>query len=211
MGPKFQARLAARGLTTVADVLRHDLGRLRGWLGDRAARWLWNRAHGIDESRVAQRAVARGISRDETFGRDLHDDRDLDRELLVLVTRAASDLRADRLGTRTVTVRIRDHDFLTRSAQRTLPRPVVSDRVILSVARELLRGLRKARRVPARLLGVRLSSLTRHAAEGQIDLFAARADPGVETERDRALSKTIDGVREKFGARSILPAALTRR
>ncbi|MGH7754263.1 MAG: Y-family DNA polymerase, partial [Gemmatimonadales bacterium] len=98
VGPKFQARLAAHGLVRVEDVLRHDLPTLLRWMSDREARWLWNRVHGLDEARVAHRAVNRGLSRDETFSRDLHDDRDLERELLRLVTRAAADLRGDALG-----------------------------------------------------------------------------------------------------------------
>jgi len=34
--------------------------------------------------------VNRGLSRDETFAKDLHDDNDIERELLRLVTRAAA-------------------------------------------------------------------------------------------------------------------------
>ena len=107
VGPKFQARLAARGLVTVEDVLRLNEAALRQWLSDREARWLWNRVHGIDGGSVHQRETARGLSRDETFSKDLHDDCDIERELLRLVTRAASDLRGDGLAVRTVAVRIR--------------------------------------------------------------------------------------------------------
>src|SRR5688572_18740378 len=47
VGPKFQARLAARGMTSVPDVLERDLPTLRAWLGDREAAWLWDRVHGV--------------------------------------------------------------------------------------------------------------------------------------------------------------------
>ncbi|MFN2564975.1 MAG: DNA polymerase IV [Gemmatimonadaceae bacterium] len=209
VGPKFQARLATHGMTKVTDVLRHDLPTLRWWLGDREAEWLWDRVRGVDDSTVASGGEAKSISRDETFAEDLRDDRDLERELLALVTRAASDLRGDGLAARTITVRIRDMDFRTRSAQRTLIEPVVSDRVIMRVARELLAKLRAARRVPARLLGVALSSLGQDPEADQLTLFGAEADPLAETERDRLLARTVDRVRERFGAKSILPASLT--
>jgi DNA polymerase-4 len=209
VGPKFQARLAKLGMITVPDVLRHDLPMLRVWLGDREAEWLWDRVHGISDSPVESGGEAKSISRDETFAEDLHDDRDLQRELLALVTRAASDLRADGLAARTITVRIRDMDFRTRSAQRTLIEPVVSDRVIMCVARELLAKLRGARRVPARLLGVALSSLGQDPEADQLTLFAA-GDPLGETDRDRLLARTVDRVREKFGPKSILPASLAQ-
>jgi DNA polymerase-4 len=208
VGPKFQARLAGHGLVTVPDVLRAGLEALQGWLSDREARWLWNRVHGSDGGTVAPRGVARGLSRDETFGKDLHEDGDIERELLRLVTRAAADLRSDGLTARTVTVRLRDWDFRTRSAQRTSPSPVMSDRVILRVARELLATLRAARRVPARLVGVRLSGLVEARTADQFGLFASEASG--ETARDRRLSSAIDGVRKKFGPKSILPGPLTR-
>lgn len=208
IGPKFQERLAARGMTTVPDVLRHDLSVLRSWLGDREAEWLWNRVHGISDSPVESGGEAKSISRDETFAEDIRDDRELQRELLALVTRAASDLRGDGLAARTITVKIRDMDFRTRSAQRTLMEPLVSDRVIMRVARELLTKLRAARHVPARLLGVSLSSLGQDPHADQLTLFAAEADPSAETERDRLLARTVDRVRERFGPRAILPASL---
>jgi len=190
---------------TVEDVFPYDVATLRqrGDLSAREATWLWNRVHGVDESGVAHREVARGISRDETFSKDLHDDRDVERELLRLVTRAAADMRGDGLTARTVAVRLRDWDFRTRSAQRTLREPVVSDRAILRVARELLATLRKARRVPARLVGVRLSGLAAPRVEAQVALFTS-----VETERDRGLARAIDRVRGKFGAKSILPGGI---
>lgn len=209
VGPKFQERLANLGMRSVPDVRRHTPESLRQLIGDREAAWLWDRVHGRDTSPVASGGEARSISRDETFSQDLRDDADLERVLLALVTRAASDLRGDGMAARTVTVRIRDMDFRTRSAQRTLLEPVVSDRVILRVARELLRRLRMARRVPARLLGIALSSLAQDPEADQLALFAA-ADPLAETDRDRVLSRAIDRVRDRFGPAGILPAALTR-
>ena len=209
VGPKFQVRLAALQMKTVPDVLQHDLPTLARWLGEREAHWLWDRVHGISNSEVESGGEAKSISRDETFPQDLRDDDDLKRELLRLVTRASFDLRGDGLAARTITVRIRDMDFRNRSAQRTLLEPVVSDRIILRVARELLVKLRKSRRVPARLLGVALSSLAQDPKADQLLLFAA-ADPFAETDRDRVLARTVDRVREKFGAKGILPAALTR-
>jgi len=95
-------------------------------------------------------------------------------------------------------VKLRDADFITRQASRTLPDPVRSDRAVYAVARQLLARLREARRVPARLLGVALSQLGVADAEGQLSLLE-RESAGVETERDRTISRVIDEVRGKFG------------
>src|SRR5439155_7661856 len=122
--------------------------------------------------------------------------------------RAAYDLRSDGLTARTITVKIRDRDFRTRSARRTVAAAVVSDRVIMDVARELLAKLRAARRVPARLLGVSLSSLAADAEADQLALFERDATLLTETDRDRVLARTVDRVRAKFGDRGILPAGL---
>src|SRR6266550_964628 len=202
VGPKFQARLAAHGLITIEDVLRHDVATLGKWMSQREASWLWNRAHGSDDGPVAHRVMNRGISRDETFGKDLREDEEIERELLRLVTRAASDMRGDGLTARTVAVRLRDWDFKTRSAQRTLPEAVVSDRVILRVTHELLTSLRMARRVPARLVGVRLSGLAPAKSTDQLSILSD------ETDRDRGLARAVDRVREKFGQKSLMPGGL---
>jgi DNA polymerase-4 len=209
IGPKFQERLASLGMTTVPDVLQYDIATLQSWLGKREAEWLWERVRGINESEVDPGGDAKSISRDETFPRDINDDRELERELVALVTRAAFDLRSDGLAARTVTVRIRDMDFRTRSARRTLAQPVVSDRVLLRVSRELLAKLRSARRVPARLLGVAVSSLAQDPDADQLGLFATRADPDGETLRDRSLARAVDRVRAKFGPKSVIPGTLT--
>jgi DNA polymerase-4 len=208
VGPKFQERLANFGMRTVPDVLNVGIPSLRQILGEREADWLWDRVRGMSNSAVESGGEQKSISRDETFPRDLHDDRDLEHELLRLVTRAAFDLRGDGLTARTVTVKLRDKDFRTRSARRTLVEPVVSDRVILRVARELLAKLRAARRVPARLLGVALSSLAQDPRADQLNFFAADRDPLTDTDRDRALARSVDRVRERFGAKGIIPAAL---
>ncbi|HEY7393541.1 MAG TPA: DNA polymerase IV [Gemmatimonadaceae bacterium] len=208
IGPRFQERLARLGMKTVPDVLQYDVQTLGQWLGERGAQWLYNRVRGIDHGEVEGHGEAKSISRDETFPADIHDDDELMRELLALVTRAATDLRGDALTARTITVKLRDFDFKTRQASRTLPKPVISDRVILEVARSLLAKLRKARRVPARLIGVGLSSLAVDATADQLTLFEMSDSRTDETDRDRLLARTVDRVRAKFGAKGILPARL---
>jgi DNA polymerase-4 len=204
VGPKFQERLAKLGMRTVRDVLPYDAATLARWLGDREGHWLYERVRGIDRSEVESRADAKSISRDETFAEDIKSDDELHHELLALVTRAASDLRADGMTARTITVRIRDFDFRTRSASRTLPRGVIADRVIHGVAKSLLTKLRSSRRVPARLLGVALSSLAADPDADQLALFEAAAPGEEETARDRALVRAVDKLRNKFGQDGIV-------
>jgi len=198
IGPKFQERLARFGLRTVRDVVRRDRETLVGWLGEREGGWLHERARGIERAPVETNREAKSVSRDETFATDLDDDAALAARLLTLVDRASADIREAGVVARTVTVKLRDADFTTRQASRTLGDPVQSDRAVYAVARELLTRLRAARRVPARLLGVALSQLVRAGGESQLSLLES-AGTTVETERDRVISRLIDEVREKFG------------
>ena len=198
IGPKAQERLARFGLRTVRDVVRHERETLVGWLGEREGSWLFERSRGIDRAPVESNRETKSVSRDETFATDLDDDTALAARLLTLVDRASTDIRQSGLVARTVTVKLRDADFTTRQASRTLADAVQSDRAVYAVARELLTRLRAARRVPARLLGVALSQLVAQGGEGQLSLLES---PGqtLETERDRVISRMIDEVREKFG------------
>jgi DNA polymerase-4 len=208
VGPRFRERLARVGLRTVEDVLAHDRPTLERWLGEREAAWLHDRVRGLDDTPVRAREVARSISREDTFAEDIAGDEALERELLRLVVRVAADLRGDGLAARTVTVKLRDFRFRTRTASRTLDAPVVADRVIFETARDLLRRLRRADRSPARLLGVALTSLGEPDADAQLSLFDGGAAPAIEGERDRALVAAVDRLRARFGPDAILPARL---
>ena len=198
IGPKAQERLARFGLRTVRDVVPHDRETLVGWLGEREGAWLHERARGVDRAPVEANRETKSVSRDETFATDLDDDGALAAKLLALADRASADVREAGLIARTVTVKLRDADFTTRQASRTLADAVQSDRAVYAVARELLTRLRAARRVPARLLGVALSQLVRAGSESQLSLLESAGNT-IETDRDRVISRVIDEVREKFG------------
>lgn len=201
VGPKTTIRLADRGLRTVEDVLALDDAALVRLVGRADAHWLAERVRGVDHGAVAEREEARSISRDETFDADVHDDVLLEGELTELVARAGADLRGDELEARTVTVRIRDADFRTRQASRTVDEALTSDRALFVVARELFRKLRRDRNVPARLLGVALSNFSAPPTR-QLGLFDAPRAP-METPRDRELSRAMDEVRARFGRDAI--------
>ncbi len=198
VGPRFQERLARLNLVSVRDALAHDQQVLERWFGARAGRWLYDRIRGRAAAHIEHHARAKSLSRDETFSRDIDDDDELRRELLRLSDRAAGDLRRHGYVARTVSVRIRDHDFRDRQKSKTIPRPISADRAIFELARQLFAKLRRARPVPARLLGVALSQLSTAETEEQLQLFGDEDDP-LETDRDRRLSQALDELRAKYG------------
>jgi len=202
IGPKMQHKLAGFGLLRVNDVLPYDRATLSRWLGRRPAEWLWARVRGMHTAPVESRAPARQVSRESTFDRDIRDPGQLASILKALSAKVAADLRGDRLGARTVTVKLKDADFTTRLASRTLPEAIESDRAVAEVALPLFLKLRAARNVPARLIGVALGNLGPARDADQLGLFGGPTT-AVERPQDRAISRAVDRVRERFGSDAI--------
>ncbi len=207
IGPVFADELRRLGMVTVDDALRYDAATLDGWLGTGRGGWLYRRTRGLDGGVVESDREARQMSREETFPRDITDDEELETELLALAVRLGWDLRGSGLRARTITVKLRDHDFTTRSAAATTPEGVESDRALFTIARSLLGRLRDKRRVPARLIGIAAS----HFLDGpatQLTLFEDTAAAPVETERDRRLARATDDLRRRFGPNAVKPGRL---
>ena len=130
-------------------------------------------------------------------------------ELLWMAGSVGGSLRKAGLRGRTVTVKIRDHDFRTRTASHTLSEPVESDAVLYSVAQNLLKELRSKRRTGVRLLGVGISSLVEEDPPFQLGLFEEEAP--VEPERLRTVSRIVDDLRKRFGEDAVLPGRMLER
>lgn len=209
VGPRMMERFGRYGLSRVEEALRVDLATLQSWFGPRTGQWLHNRIRGIGGATVdPDRGEAKSVSREETFPEDLSSTAELEVELLRLAVRVAHDLRSHALRARTVTVKLRDHDFRTRQASRTLPAAVDSDRAIHQVAHELFLKLRQARGTPARLLGVGLSQFGEEGAAVQLGLFAPPAAEAIESPRDRQVARLVDRINDRYGRRGIVPGAL---
>lgn len=209
VGPRLQATLDRYGLTRVRDALKVDAQTFEQWLGPRSGRWLFERIRGRSGDAVTPHEAARSMSHEETFSRDIASDEALETRLLRLVTALTAELRGEGLSTGCVTVKLRDHDFKTRQAGRTLPRPIRTDRALYEVARELLTVLRSKRRTAARLLGVSFSHLSEGDTPAQLT-FLPETARDVETPRDRRLATAVDDINEKLGGKTIGPARLVK-
>lgn len=217
IGPKLQEKLASVGLVAVRDVLEADPAGLARWLGGETAYRVLRKARGESDSTVEPRAPAKQVSREETFDRDIADAGTLRRELQQLAHRVATDLRGDHLEARTITVKVRDQRFTTRTMSRTFDAPISSDAAIAAAADDLLRALRKDWSAPVRLAGVALSNFTPARDAEQLGIFdggragdarsAGSAGDNGESLRDRELSRAVDRVREKFGDAAIRAGA----
>jgi DNA polymerase-4 len=207
VGPAFADELKRRGLVRVEDALGVDPKWLASWLGEGRAAWLADRMRGIDHTPVLDRDPRKSVSSEHTFARDLERDEDVERELLRLCLSATSALREEGLRARTVTVKLRDGDFTTRQAAHTVPDPVETDQAVYAVALPLARELRRRRRTGVRLLGVALSGLLERedGAEAGAQLALFPVGKALESDRDRALARVVDDLRDRFGRRAVLP------
>ncbi len=208
VGPSLVERLEKRGLRTVEDALGVQEEWLQRWFGQRRGAWLYRRVRGVDESRVDPHERRKSISSERTFFEDINDDAELERRLMKLATSLGPILRDKGFRARTVTVKLRDHDFTTRQHSRTVPEPIESNAAIVEVGRALLDDLRAQRRVPARLIGIGLSGLVSAGEAHQLGLF----DEPVagESDRDRDVSRVVDALAKRFGDDAVLPGRLVR-
>ena len=120
VGPALVESLRRLGLVRVEDALGIELEWLQKRFGAHRGRWLHRRIRGLDSARVDPREPRKSISSERTFPADLETDEELEEALLRLSVSVGRTMRRSGLGARTVTVKLRDSDFTTRSRSRTL-------------------------------------------------------------------------------------------
>ena len=167
VGPATAERLRRTGVHTVAELERLSREELVRILGQAHGTGLYRLARADDDRPVVSEREAKSVSVEGTYDTDL-----VDRRLLVgLLERQAGQvterLRKAKLSGRTVTVKVRLHDFSTHTRSTTLPAPTDDPRVVARLARTLLGEVDTSGGV--RLLGVGVSGLADWIQE---DLFA---------------------------------------
>ena len=127
-------------------------------LGEAVGRSLSAMAAGRDERPVVAEREAKSVGTEDTFPVDLTDPARLRMELDRLAASTAARLEHGGHSGRTVTVKVRLHDFSTLSRSRTLPAATDQLSVIRREARQLLDGVDVTGGV--RLLGVSVSGIS---------------------------------------------------
>ena len=204
VGPATARRLTRLGIETVGDLASQPEPSLVAALGAASGRQLHRLANGIDERPVVVNRLARSISHEETFARDLHSHSALQAEATRMGDAVARRLRSAGLQARTVTLKLRFGDFRTITRSTTLPDPTDGARVVVASARELLAQIDPTPGV--RLLGVGASGLV-EASWRQLSLDDSAEAQG---ETHDAAEQVADRIRDRFGASAIGPAAAIR-
>lgn len=166
VGPATTERLRRAGIHTIAELDRVDEDELVGLLGKAHGHALWRFARALDDRPVVAEREAKSISAEGTYDSDLTDRRLLDGLLTRQAREVGARLRKSGLSGRTVTIKVRMHDFTTLSRSHTLASPTDEGGTVARVARSLLADLDTSGGV--RLLGVGVSGLADWVQE---DLF----------------------------------------
>jgi DNA polymerase-4 len=205
VGPKSAELLRRGGFRTIGDVARVTPDALATVAGEGLAHHVHALAHGRDDRAVHAGRESKSISEERTYGDDLTDPGDIDRELLARSSGVARTLRRHGLAARTVHLKIRTGDFATSTRAFTLRDPSDLAEAIVGAARMLYRDRIDLRGKGVRLIGVGVSGIV-PAGSAQEPLFLDAA-----TERSRRLARATDAVADKLGESALTRASLLRR
>jgi DNA polymerase-4 len=199
VGPKTLERLQGIGVHSIADLADLDERALLSTLGTANGAHLRQLALGLDDREVVPDHRPKSIGHEETFARDHHRLDTLQLELVRLGDSVAARLRAAGVAGRTVSIKVRFHDFRTITRSVTLPSAVATGPDVIRAAGDLLDRIDPSSGV--RLLGVHVSQLADGAAR------QLRLDDVEAPSWDDA-TEAIDAIRARFGPGAIVPASL---
>ncbi|SEQ15555.1 DNA polymerase IV [Lentzea albida] len=204
VGEVTAGKLHGLGLRTVGEVAALGEAALVSMLGRAAGRHLFALAHNEDPRPVQTGRRRRSIGSQRALGRRERSRSDLDAVLASLVDGVSRRLRSGDRACRTVVLRLRFADFSRATRSHTLRSPTTETSVLLAMARELLgAAMPLVRGRGISLLGVSFTNLQDDSPMQLVLPF--------EEQKPAALDAALDGVRERFGARSVTRAVLLGR
>jgi len=174
VGPTTAERLRRVGVHTVAELEKVSADELVRIVGQAHGTSLFRLARADDDRPVVAEREAKSISVEGTYDTDLVDKRLLEGLVDRQAGQVSERLRKARMSGRTVTVKIRMHDFTTHTRSSTLPAPTDSTRVVARLARALLAEVDTSGGV--RLLGVGVSGLADWIQEDLFEEYDDGAD-----------------------------------
>jgi len=184
------------GILNIGDLaLREpeDIARRFGKSGEHA----WMLANGIDPREVKTVAGVKSVSNEHTFDQDESDPAQIRTILMALSEKVSRRMRKAGLKGRTITLKIRFHDFKTHTRAFTLPDPTNFIEEIFSHAARMAKAFDPGQN-PVRLLGVKLSNLA--DTKDQLSLFGEESTVDQKKER---LHQALDKIKDRFGEESI--------
>jgi DNA polymerase-4 len=173
IGKVTSSKMQSLGIQTGRDLKKLSLSQLQQHFG-KSGLYYYNIARGIDNRLVNSHRIRKSIGVEITFQQDIKARQEIIEHLQRLLETALKKVTEKQLAARTLTVKIKYHDFVQITRSRTLPHSVTSTSATLAVLEHLLSNTEIGNR-NVRLLGVTLSSLDDEPALNrfrQMDLFS---------------------------------------
>lgn len=205
IGRQTEQKLISYAIYTIGDVANCKPEFLKSNFG-KYGEELYRLANGIDNSPVMPNPIysSKSISRSTTLPFDTNDSDYIKNILLSLSEEVGYEARKYGYKGKTVTISIKYDDFTTITRQQKIPRTYLT-KDIYNTALKLYEG-NKGRNKLIRLLGVGLSNFDEDESE-QISMFEL-LDSGNEVQKEEALEKTIDKLRDRFGNQKIIRGSM---
>jgi DNA polymerase-4 len=210
VGPATATRLRRLGVTTVGDLMEVPEEAICRAVGQAHGRHLAALARAEDDRKVEPNREVKSISHEETYPVDIDDPGHLGSEVVRMADAVATRMRRAGLAGRTVNLKVRFGDFVTRTRSQTVPIALAEGPAIASVGLALLAGVDVTPGV--RLLGVGVSNLTPLAVDDaalvdQLHLDLGGQGPGKDW---RPAAGAMEAVRARYGDDAVGPASLLR-
>ena len=201
VGSATAEKLRREYITTIGDLAKADVNRIKAILGAKQGQHIHDYANGIEDSPVlAEPEEAKGYSNSTTLSKDVVASESAYRILLALADSVAARMRMDGAKAHCVAVTIRDNAFKTRSHQRSLKEATDVTNEIYALCRQLFDELWD-KKTPLRLLGVSLTDIDRTGGS-QLSFFTDE-----KRERQQKLDRAADAIRGKFGSGALMRAS----
>ena len=194
VGKAGVAKLAQSGFRVIGDLAKAEIATLYRLVGKDGPR-LRNLALGIDPRKVTVEHEAKTVSSETTLDVDLARFEELEPILWRLCERPSQRLKAQELAGRTVTLKLKTHDFhiITRAAR--LPEPSQLAARLFSAGRDLLK--RECTGPRYRLIGIGMSDFSDPAEADRGDL-ADQQTPRLKAMESAYTAASIARARKAF-------------
>jgi DNA polymerase IV len=171
IGAKTAEKMKRLGIFTGADLKARSEIELARRFG-KAGRHYYRIVRGLDKRRVKPDRLRKSVGAENTFDEDLRTESEMISQLSPIVRKVCERMEKADLAGRTITLKIKYHDFQITTRSRSLSRFLRRYEEIFPVIEELLHQPEFPPR-PVRLLGASVSNLNHEELAGPVQLTLA--------------------------------------
>lgn len=214
VGLKTSDKLSSLGIYTVSDLRQQSRSFLHAKFGAATGAHLYDISRGIDLRPVVPQRLEKSIGAEHTFSHNTTSSLELKQELLELSLKIAARLRATGKQTRSLSLKIRDHNFHTITRHFSLATATAAGHIIYQAAvaelqrQEVLMSQSKQLGMQIRLIGIRAEKIGNETNGIQGFLFDDGASSEAATANWGTAERAMDAIRRKYGRAGLAPASL---